>query len=109
MNEKTAKLASISVKLTISPDAAEYLKNLDDRSLWISELAEKAIALQLDQSTPQSRWKEKTGFEKSDRRRGYRAGYTAAQRGKAEPPEDLPSDEWGNGYLKGFEAVKKNS
>lgn len=53
--------------------------------------------------TRQQRWKQKTGFESSDRRRGYRAGFNAARRGRMTLPEDLDSKgEWGEWYRKGF-------
>jgi hypothetical protein len=54
--------------------------------------------------TPQEKWKQKTGFESSDRRKGYRAGHTAASRGRAIMPE-LPNTDWGNGYRDGFNAA----
>jgi hypothetical protein len=53
--------------------------------------------------TPQEKWKDKTGFESSDRRKGYRAGYNAASRGKATIPA-LPDSDWSNGYRDGFNA-----
>ena len=59
--------------------------------------------------TPQERWKEKTGFESSDHRKGYRSGYNAANRGKLEPPSDLPDNDWGTSYLKGFAAARKKT
>lgn len=54
------------------------------------------------------RWKEKTGFEQRDHRRGYKAGHAAATRGR-QLSESLPDNDWGKGYREGWQAAKNIS
>lgn len=106
-------------KIFVGPNQvrATGAKNLAANQHWYKDIDKDLSfdALRVDGAaiqqiiTPQERWKEKTGFESSDSRKGYRSGYNAANRGKVEPPSDLPDNDWGAGYLKGFTAARKKT
>jgi hypothetical protein len=72
------------------------------------ELSHNRVGLIRQTESRQAKWKANTGFESSDRRKGYHAGYNACTRGTLFPL-DLPDTEWGKGYRQGFEAAKAKS
>jgi hypothetical protein len=98
-----------------NPVRAIAAQNIARGEPWYLRLGDKLSAddlsfekLRLTQKlSPQQKWKNETGFESTDHRRGYKAGYNAAKRGQSLTAK-LPENEWGKGYGEGFNAGLRN-